>query len=198
MARNALKVILAGLVLSGSMTLGCGGKKDEMTAPAKEPSELPRPAWVNKGSGNYPGKPGTIFATGISPQGMDDESLAREAADNDARVQLQRVFETYVAAMMESYKRATMQAGKGKTEIDIKSVSRTLTEGTLRGSMIQEHWQDPKKGTWYALAVIDINAFKEVAQQAKELNSEVKEYIRDNAEKAQEELDKNLEKKDGG
>ena len=183
---------VAVLALCSGMSLGCGDKKDDMHKEVGTLSDTPRPAWVNKGSGNYPDKKGVIFATGLSPQGMDDEGLAREAADNDARVQLQRVFETYVAAMMETYKRATMQSGKGKTEIDIKSVARTLTEGTLRGSMIQEHWQDPKKGTIYSLCVIDVNAFKEVAAQAKELDSGVKEYIRDNAEKAQDDLDKAL------
>ena len=94
--------------------------------------------------------------------------------------------------------RNAMQSGKGKTEIDIKSVSRTLTEGTLRGSQITEHWQNPKNSVWYSLCVIDVNAFKEIAQAAKDLDQGVKDYIRDNAEKAQDDLDKNLKAGGGG
>jgi hypothetical protein len=64
--------------------------------------------------------------------------------------------------------------------------------------MIQEHWQDPGKGTWYSLCIVDVASFKEVAEQAADLDAGVKEYIRENAEKAQEDLDDALSKKGGG
>lgn len=202
MVRFNMKALVVGGALLGALPMlaGCGHeeKKDPMMAPAAPPSQNPRPAWVNKGSGAYPGEKGKIFAVGISPAGMDDESLARETADNDGRTQMQRVFEIYIAAMMEQYKRYTAQGGKGKTEIDVKSVSRSLTEGTLRGATVVDHWQNPQNGTWYSLVVIDLAAFKEFAQQAKDLDASVKEYIRDNAEKAQDDLDKNLAAKNGG
>ena len=128
MVRFNLRALVVGTSLLGALPMlaGCGHeeKKDPMMEPAKPPSQNPRPAWVNKGSGAYPGEKGKIFAVGISPAGMDDESLARETADNDGRTQMQRVFDIYIAALMEQYKRYTAQGGKGKTEIDVKSVSR--------------------------------------------------------------------------
>ncbi len=195
---NHVRVVMAaGLLLTG-LAAGCGKKEDAMQKPAGDMGDRDRPAWVNKGSGNYPGKTGVIFAVGLSPKGMDDEGLAREAADNDARVQLQRVFETYVAAMIESYKRATMQSGKGKTEIDVKSVARTLTEGTLRGSMIEDHWKNNKDGTIYSLCIIEVGKFKAVVAESKDVDEGTKEYIRDNAEKAQGDLDAALGAKNEG
>lgn len=193
MVRSCCKVMTLWSCLAAATGFATGcAHQDPMMQSAKAPAQTDRPAWVNKGSGAYPGDKNKIFAVGISPAGMDDESLAREAADDDGRAQMQRVFEVYIAALMERYKRSTSLAGQGKTENDVKSVSRSLTEGTLRGSQVTDHWQNPQNSTWYSLVVIDLGSLKEFAEQAKDLDSGVKEYIRDNAASAQDDLDKRL------
>jgi hypothetical protein len=197
--RGSLLAVAALPALIGGSFLASGGcaHEDAMMAPAVPVSRTPRPAWVDKGSGAYPGEKGKIFAVGISPAHMDDESLARETADNDGRTQMQRVFEIYIAALMEQYKRFTSQSGQGQTEIDVKSVSRSLTEGALRGSQISDHWQNPQNATWYSLVVVDIAAFKEFAQRARDLDASMKDYIRDNADRAQDDLSKHLAERNG-
>ena len=198
MRRSGLEFLMFSALLASVLPglIGCA-HEDPMMQPAKPVSQMERPAWVNKGSGAYPNDKAKIFAVGTSPAGMDDESLARETADDDGRVALQRVFEVYVAALMERYKRSTTVGGQGKTENDVKSVSRTLTEGTLHGSQVSDHWQNPQNGVWYSLVILDLAAFKDFAQQSKDLDASFKEYIRDNAEKAQGDLDKSLAEKHG-
>jgi hypothetical protein len=196
MFRSGLKALVVSTSLVGVIPLvvGCA-HTDPMKEPAKPVSQMPRPAWVDKGSGAYPGEKSKIFAVGIAPAGVDDESLARETADDDGRVQLQRVFEVYIAALMERYKRSTTVGGQGKTENDVKSVSRSLTEGTLHGSQISDHWHSPQNNTWYSLVVIDLASFKEFVEQAKDLDASFKEFIRSNADNAQGDLDKRLAEK---
>jgi hypothetical protein len=182
--------------LSG--VLGCAHEDPMMVTGAKPVALTPRPAWVDKGSGAYPDQKGKIFAVGLSPAHMDDEGLAREAADNDGRVQMQRIFDIYIAALLEQYKRYTGQGTQGKTEIDVKSVSRSLTEGSLHGSVVSDHWQNAANGTWYSLVVVDLAAFKEFVAQSKDLDAQLQSYIRDNADAAQDDLSKHLAEKHGG
>jgi len=184
----ALPALIAGWFLAPG---GCA-HEDPLMATAVPVSQTPRPAWVDKGSGAYPGDKGKIFAVGVSPAHIDDESLAREAADDDGRTQMQRVFEVYIAGLMERYKRATVQNKQGLTENDVKSVTRSLTEGALRGSQISDHWQNPQSATWYSLVVVDIAAFKDFAQRARDLDASMKDYIRDNADQAQDDLSRRL------
>jgi hypothetical protein len=156
------------------------------------------PTWVNRGSGAYDGPHGKCFyGVGIL-SGVENPGLARQAVDNRARAEIAKIFDLYVAAMMKDYQRSTT-AGDFKAsaeEQDIVSAQKTITETTLRGVEIREHWSDPQSGTQYALAVLDLNSVSDGLGNANGLNSRVRDYVRENARKAFEDMDQELQKRD--
>jgi hypothetical protein len=50
--------------------------------------------------------------------------------------------------------------------------------------MIIDHWSDPSDGTFYSLARLDLENFKNSLDKIKELNSAVRDYVKQNAEKS--------------
>ena len=155
------------------------------------------PKWVNRGSGAYDGSFGKCFyGVGIL-NGVQNEALARQTADNRARGEIAKMFDLYIAAMMKDYQRSTT-AGDFKAsaeEQDIVSAQKTITEVTLRGVEVRDHWRDPQSGSLYALAVLDVNGIMKSLDEAKELNLRVRDYVRANARRAFEDLDQELSKK---
>ena len=155
------------------------------------------PKWVNRGSGAYEGKYGKCFyGVGILA-GVKNPGLARQAVDNRARAEIAKMFDLYIAAMMKDYQRSTT-AGDFKNsaeEQDIVSAQKTITEVTLRGVEVRDHWVDPNDGTMYALALLDVEGIMKSLERAKELNASVRDYVRANARRAFNDLDRELRKK---
>ena len=77
----------------------------------------------------------------------------------------------------------------------IEQAVKTFSAVTLSGVMIVDHWRDRSDGTMYALARLDINNFKNSLDKAREINSEVRDFVRKNAEKAFDELESEEMKK---
>ena len=155
------------------------------------------PAWVNKGSGAFDGPSGKAFYGVGVLTGVQNPGLARQAVDNRARAEIAKIFDLYIAAMMKDYQRSTT-AGNFKAsaeEQDIVSTQKTITEATLRGVELRDHWTNPTSGTIYALAVLDLNAISDSLKSAQGLNAGVRDYVRDNARKAFEDLDGELAKR---
>ena len=155
------------------------------------------PKWVHRGSGAFDSASGkAFFGVGIV-EGVRNEALARQTCDNRARVEIGKMFDLYIAAMMKDYQRSTT-AGDFKAsaeEQDVVSASKTITEVTMRGIEIRDHWQNPASGALYALAVLDLNGIMKSLNNAKQLNARVRDYVRANARKAFNDLDKELTKR---
>jgi hypothetical protein len=154
------------------------------------------PRWVNRGNGAYDGKHGKAFYGVGLARGIDNPALLRQTADNRARGEIAKIFDTYIAAMMKDYQRSTSAGGASAEEQDIVSAQKTITEVTLRGVEVRDHWTSPADGTFYALAVLDINNITGALGQAKGLNQNIVNYVRDNARKAFNDLDRELDKRD--
>jgi len=155
------------------------------------------PKWVNKGSGAFDGQYGKCFyGVGIL-QGVQNEGLARQAVDNRARGEIGKMFDLYVAAMMKDYQRSTTAGNfqASAEEQDIVSAQKTITEVTLRGVEIRDHWRDPQTGTLYALALLDMNGISKGLDEATQLNAKIRDYVRANARRAFEDLDRELQKR---
>ena len=186
---TSLHLILA-LALTGCGTTGSGD-------PTQGTTPGGAPAWVNKGSGAFDGPNGKAFyGVGIL-QGVQNPGLARQAVDNRARAEIAKIFDLYIAAMMKDYQRSTT-AGDFKAsaeEQDIVSAQKTVTEVTLRGVEVRDHWTDPQSGTIYALAVLDMNGIKAGLDNAQGLNSRIRDHVRANAARAFEDLDRELQKR---
>ncbi|MBW2734675.1 MAG: hypothetical protein JRH20_19990 [Deltaproteobacteria bacterium] len=152
------------------------------------------PMWANKGSGAFTrGGEKAFYGVGLV-QGVQNEALARQTADNRARGEIAKIFDTYVAALMKDYQRSTTAGDfKGSAEEqDVISVQKTVTETTVRGIEIRDHWRNPRDGTLYALAVLPL---KRVMQNMNTLSPSVRDNVRANAEKAFADLDKELQKR---
>lgn len=161
----------------------------------KLPHEAKVPAWVTKGSAAFNDSENRVFYGVGSVTGVKNKPIARTAAENRARAEVGKVFETYTASLMRDYMASTTggAAVTGDTatseEQHIEQAVKTFSAVTLSGVMIIDHWRDPADGTEYALAKLDLNNFKNSLDKAKELNSEVRDYVRKNAEKAFDKLE---------
>ena len=155
------------------------------------------PVWVNKGSGAYDGPNGKAFyGVGILT-GVQNEGLARQAVDNRARGEIAKLFDLYIAAIMKDYQRSTT-AGDFKAsaeEQDIVSAQKTITEVTLRGVEIRDHWLNPQTGSLYALAILDMEGIGKSLDTAQQLNVRIRDYVRANARRAFEDMDRELQKR---
>jgi len=155
------------------------------------------PKWVHRGSGAFEEKGAqAFFGVGIA-DGIHNEALSRQTADNRARGQVAKMFDTYVAAMMKDYMRSTTAGDMSASseEQDVVSAQKTITEVTLRGVEIRDHWMNPASGALYALAVLDIQNFMKSLNKANQLSARVRDYVRANARRAFTDLDVELNKR---
>lgn len=155
------------------------------------------PDWVRKGTGAFLDKDQKAFYGVGAVMGVKNKPLAKTTADNRARAEIGKIFETYSASLMRDYAASTTAGDFKKTseEQNIEQTIKTFSANTLSGVVIIDHWSDPSDGTLYSLARLDIDRFKENIQQAKELNAAVRDYVRANAEKAFNQLEKEEEKR---
>ncbi|MCZ6801683.1 MAG: hypothetical protein O7F12_14480 [Nitrospirae bacterium] len=163
---------LSQLMMVGLMLLGlvaCGGP----------------PAWVEEGSGalNKEGEK-SIYGVG-SVVGVRNEPLAWETAENRARAELAKNFETYTAYLMRDYAASTNAGDVNQVteEQNIERAVKTFTAVTLNGVRPVGRYKDEDKHAYYVLAKLSFKDMQEALEQVKELESEVREYVRKNGER---------------
>jgi hypothetical protein len=76
----------------------------------------------------------------------------------------------------------------------VENALKTFSKTTLHGATIVDRWLDPEDGTFYSLCELDMFAFQDALDKHKELDSKVRDYVRENAEKMHGELEKMEEK----
>ena len=157
------------------------------------------PEWVMKSSGAFEDSNGKAFYGVGSASGIKNYSLQRTAADDRARNDLAKVFEFYTKSLTKDYMAHTM-AGDPNTsseEQNIEVAIKTITSATLTGVLIIDHWEHPGKNVLFSLARLDLVSFKKNLDQHKELSKEVREAIKERADKLHEELEQEVLKKEG-
>ena len=191
-----LMTFTIGVVLLGLISGCAGAKKEAAVAPPVQPASA-EPEWVRKGAGAFLNKGDKAFYGVGSVSGVMNKSLARTTADNRARAELAKVFETYSASLMRDYAASTTAGDFKKTseEQNIEQAVKTFSAATLSGVVIIDHWTDPQDNTNYSLAKLDLENFKETLNKMKELNAEVRDFVRKNAEKAFEKLESEEQKR---
>ncbi|WDT70065.1 MAG: LPP20 family lipoprotein [Candidatus Manganitrophus sp.] len=137
------------------------------------------PDWVQKGNGAFLDNDQKAFYGVGAVTGVQNKPLAKTAADNRARAEVAKVFETYSASLMRDYAASTTAGDFKKTseEQNIEQTIKTFSATTLSGVIIIDHWTDPADGTLYSLARLDLDKFKDNIQQARELNAAVRDYV---------------------
>src|SRR3990170_3300551 len=182
-------IVFAVLILSLAGLVGLIG------CAKKVPPAAMAPDWVMKGSAAFNEGGSRVFYGVGAVSGVKNKPLARTAAENRARAEIGKIFETYTASLMRDYMASTTGGaavtGDSATseEQHIEQAVKTFSATTLSGVIIIDHWVDPSDGTVYALAKLDLDGFKNSLDKAKELNSEVRDFVRKNAEKAFDKLE---------
>ncbi len=139
------------------------------------------PAWVRQGGhGVLDAKNGAFFYGVGASQGIQNIPLAIEDANLRARAALAAEFHTYVSRLSRDYQRS-LGAGKGLEQNDESQGIEVPLEGFTRmevkGSSIVDHWQDPKTGTIFALAEVDMAQFKKDLKGYRQMDESLKKSI---------------------
>jgi len=157
------------------------------------------PEWVKKGSGAFEDSKGKVFYGVGSASGIKNYSLQRTAADDRARNDLAKIFKLYTASLGKDYSAHTTKGDfkASSEEQNVEVVIKTLTDSTLTGIMIIDHWEHPGRNQLFSLARLDLDSFKANLDEHQELSKKVREEIKERADKLHKELDQELAKKEG-
>jgi hypothetical protein len=130
------------------------------------------PDWVLKGGG-LPLEEERMFFYGVGSASGGSRSQARSAAEERAREDLAKVLERYSSQLLKDF--IVPENGE--------ALLRSVTATGLEGGTIEERWTDPNDGTVYALARLDLQTFKEKVGQAGGIHADIREHVRQNAER---------------
>jgi len=155
------------------------------------------PDWVKTGS--YSEKESKAFYGVGEVMGIRNEPLAWDAADNRARVQIAKILSAYTAYLMRDYAASTTATQFQKTAEDqhIEEAIKTFSAATLNGVRPVDRYKDEKKGIYYVVVKMDLENVKDLLTQSKDLNNQAREFVRKNADRAFDRLEKEEQKREG-
>jgi len=139
------------------------------------------PDWTMRGSGAFSGGGKAFYGVGLAMPTLKDESLRREAADNRARADLQKIFETYSSGIMKDYSGSDGQL--------VERVIKTYQNGTRAGVQVVDRYQR-RDGTVYSLVKLDLDQFKKYLEAENGISSQTRDYLRNKSDAMFEELAK--------
>lgn len=148
------------------------------------------PSWANRAPGGwvceFEGKQG-LCSMGMVTGVKGDASMRRTAAAERARAGLQRLFDTYTAALFKSYQAATTEFHDAAEEQHVEQVLKTFAMGHLSGVEIKDYWENEGNDA-FALAFLDMSKFLAEIEKIGDLNAKTRELIKGHADKAFKEL----------
>lgn len=155
------------------------------------------PNWVKKGSGAFNEKSDKSFYGVGSVMGVRNEPLAWDTAENRSRAEIAKTFETYTAYLMRDYAASTTAGdfSRNSEEQNIERAVKTFSAVTLNGVKPMDRYKDEKSGTYFVLTKLSLEDMKNNLEQAKELNSQVRDFVRKNADRLFERLEKEEDKR---
>ena len=186
MKTKKLFVLFITLSMGILLVAGCASSPK----PSADPASM-GPAWVMKGGGAFDVEKGKVFyGVGIA-SGIKNKALLRQTADNRARAEIAKTMETYVATLAKDYMASTTAGDMSKSseEQHVETALKTFSKTTLHGATIVDRWMDPTDGSMYSLCELDLFSFKEALDNYKELDKQVQDYVRENAEKLHGEME---------
>ena len=155
------------------------------------------PKWVKQGSGVYNEKDSKAFYGVGSVSGVRNEPLAWDTAENRGRAEIAKSFETYTGYLMRDYAASTTTGDftRNTEEQNVERAIKTITTTTLSGVRPIDRYKDEKTNTYYVLTKLSIDDMKNNLDQMKELNKDVRDFVRKNADKLFERLEKEEDKR---
>jgi len=154
------------------------------------------PKWVK--TGTYTGKDSKVFYSVGEVMGIRNEPLAWDAAENRARPQMVKVLSTYTAYLMRDYAASTTTGDFKKTaeEQNVEEATKTFAAASLNGVRPVDRYKDAKTGIYYVVVKMDLEDVKDMLTQSNELNSQMRDFVRKNADRAFERLEKEEQKRE--
>ncbi len=156
------------------------------------------PDWVIKGSGAFSdSKGGKIFYGVGSASGIRNFSLQRVTADDRSRNDIAKVIDYYTKSLLKDYMGSTTSGDFKTTQEEQLSEQalQTLTNASLHGVMVIDHWEHPKRNELFSLARLDLDQVKRSLGSFKEMSNKLKDEIRERAEELHEEMELQIQKK---
>ena len=192
MKRLSMRTMILTVLLAGFLS-ACSSTPDKTPQGTIPIQDLNAPEWVVKGQAAFDDR--AFYGVG-SAVGIRNSSLLRTTSENRARAALADVFETYVKKLSKDYQESATTGDMSKTSETqyIEQALKNITNMSLRGSTIVDHWQNPHNGEMFSLAKIDLDHFSKNLQQYNDLSKEIRDQIKDQAEKSFDELDEEIEK----
>jgi hypothetical protein len=143
------------------------------------------PTWVKKGSTAYNDKDAKAFYGVGAVTGIKNEPLAWEAAENRARAEIAKTFETYTAYLMRDYAASTTAQDftKSAEEQNVERAIKTFSAATLTGVRPVDRFKEEDSNTYYVLAKLSLKDMQEAMEQNKELNAQLRDFVRKNSER---------------
>ncbi|MCY3956498.1 MAG: LPP20 family lipoprotein [Nitrospira sp.] len=195
----ALVLVMGGL--SGCESTPTG---EEMggTRRALPIQDVDGPEWITKNGAAFNDEKHVFYGVG-NAAGIQNPALRRRSAEAAARRFLAENFQVYVAGLNKQYLAETTAGDMERASVEqhVEDVMKQVTDATLVGTKMIEYWEHPDRNEAYALAKLDLDEFLEAMQkygatvnEFKELDATMREFIRKNARKAHEELNKELKK----
>ncbi len=174
MGRNWL-ILGVMMVVALVTTTGCSSKH-KLVAGA--------PDWVNQGSGAFDDAGSRVFYGVGAVAGISSQTLAVQAADQRARADIARQLETLVSDLSRDYQSATSPQGAkpGVEEQQLEQSLKTVTEVSVRGSRVVDHWKDAETNTVYSLVKLDLDSFKAAISQLDAVDPAKRGFMTENAE----------------
>jgi len=195
------KSVLWSAFIIGGLSLGCA------TTPPPPPPAPPvaavnplkqdmvgAPAWVKKGCGAFFGEKKKLVCGVGAIGGMTNPGLARSAAEGRGRTEIARSLKVRCKSMLKDYQ-AAVQGGPGNklnNEQYITDTSKQVTDMTLSGTRLEDSWVSDS-GSFYALMVLDVDAFRDQVKNMNQLDEQVRQAIVQRAEQSFAELDASTE-----
>ena len=203
-------LVAMGAVAILSLVTGCAEQKPmgqeadgmaRVDTPIQDVKGLPK--WVNQKGAAFSGERRVLHGVG-SASGIRNPTLRRRAAEGQARNDMAATLQVYVAGLQKQYMAETTAGDMSKVEVEqhIQDTMKQVTEATLVGVQIVEYWEHPMRNEAYALARLDMEQFMEIMKSYKsasagfaQLDAGLREWVRNNAEKAHDQLNDELQKK---
>jgi len=147
-----------------------------------------RPDWVMKGSGAFGKDKKALYGVGIA-ENIKSEALRRTTADNRAIAEISKQLSTMSTSLMRDYMSSASATEQEKTsgEQYVENTVKTFSSNTMSGVKIIDRWDNGK--VTYSLASLNIDELKTMTDQINQLSSQVRDYIKANAEKAFDKLE---------
>src|SRR5256885_2457813 len=137
------------------------------------------PDWVNAGTGAFADEAGKSFHGVGIVSGVRDAAFRRKMADSRARGAVQKTLEEFLDAIQkDSPLPESDSAEKQRVQLGLKALA-----ASDAGVRIVDHWVDTDS-TEYALAQLELSAFKANLEKAQDLSARTKEAVARNVDRS--------------